>query len=107
MRKVIKLPNFNLEKKVALMVFIQGKELNSTEVKVLSELIQYSDNGILTISSIINKNIAATLQLNIGHLITTTKRLVDKGIIEKDGKLITFPPIYQGLNEMTDVLIKG
>jgi DNA-binding MarR family transcriptional regulator len=106
MRKVIKYPKeLSTADKVNILSSLQKIGLSDTESAVLAEIIEHSQNNNITLSVSITKQIRDTLNISATSFNTSLHRLEQKGTIKKEGRTIILNPLYNKLQEITELLI--
>jgi len=105
MRKKITKPNTSREK-VKVICAMMDKHLSDTELSILSELIEMSENNNITLSVQITKQIRSTLSITSSLCNTGISRLQEKGVITKTGKTIIISPVFNNLSELDGLVIE-
>lgn len=106
MRKVLKLTESNLRKKVSVISHIAGINLSDSELLLLSQIVELSTNNQVTITPQISAHIRESIGITQSGFGTSLHRLAEKGAIRKNGRTIMLHPIYKDALLITELLIK-
>lgn len=106
MRKILKLSNVTLQKKVSLISSIAGITLSEAESALLAEVIELSSNNQILLSPNVSSHIRAKLNITQSSFGTSLFRLEQKQAIKKNGRNLILHPLYKDILSVTEVLIK-
>lgn len=105
MRKRIVSPNTSRDK-IKVLCSLMSKHLSDTELSILSELIDMSQNNNITLTVSLTKQIRDELKITTSSFNTSLHRLEQKKVLNKTGKTIMLSPVFNNLSELDGLIIE-
>ncbi len=106
MRREIPYKNITLTDRIHIISALRKMNLSTTEASVLAQIITYSSNGSTILDVGLTKDIRTELNITSSLFNTAIHRLVEKRTITKQGKVVTLHPLYNKIDQITELLIK-
>lgn len=105
MIKPIKLKGSSLQVKCKCILELCFSGCSDSELEILALLIQYSTNNSITLTVDLARQIRQSAGVGESSFSTHLFRLDKKGIMVRQGKTITFHPIFNKIQETEKLLI--
>lgn len=106
MRKVIKYKELSLTDKTYLICSLRKIQLSDSESATMAKLITYSSNNAVTLDVNLARQIREELNFGQSLFNTCINRLEKKKCIRKEGKSIWLDPMFNNLQEVSEIVIK-
>lgn len=100
-----KIKDNSTAKKIEILTYIAFGYVSDTELNVLRLIIAYSTHNSMSVDINISSTISSSLKITNSAFNTTLFRLNKRGVIRKQGKLITLSPVYSKIEDMDKLLI--
>jgi len=84
-------------------VFFGG--FSPVEIQVMCQLVRIGENGMLNLTIDASKSITKALNLPPNTLNVSLSRIVSKGAIKKNERVLVFQPVWKGIMEENEYLI--
>lgn len=104
MNKKVKI-NGSLYSKIRVMTLLIDKELSDLELKVLTGVVQLSENNTVFMSIPTGTKIKQDYRVSESGLSTGLHRLQKKGLIVRDGKTISLLPMFNNIQDLSNLIV--